>query len=90
MLKVWNTYSISFRGKITAIKMNILPKLLYLFRALPINPTKTSLDSFQVISLFGQRIALVFPIKSYTDLTVQAVLASLTFGHTIWLSALLN
>lgn len=35
MLRVWNTYTISFIGKTTAIKMNVLSKLLYLFQPFP-------------------------------------------------------
>lgn len=36
MLKSWNHLPLSWFGKINTIKMTILPKLLYLFRVLPI------------------------------------------------------
>lgn len=40
LLNVWCSYPIFFLGSVTAIKMNVLPKLLYLFRALPIAISK--------------------------------------------------
>lgn len=42
LIKLWSSYHISFLGRICAIKMTILPKLLYLFRALPVNVPKIS------------------------------------------------
>lgn len=49
LLKIWSSYhiSISFLGRICTIKMTILPKLLYYFRALPINIPKTRVEAFQ-------------------------------------------
>lgn len=47
LLKIWSSYHISFLGRICAFKMTILPKLLYYFRALPINVPKTRLESLQ-------------------------------------------
>lgn len=45
LLKLWSTYHISFLGRITAIKMALLPKLLFYFRAFPIQIPKNTLDS---------------------------------------------
>lgn len=36
LLKLWSSYQISFSGRIVAVKMMILPKLLFFFRALPL------------------------------------------------------
>lgn len=47
MLKLWKSFKISFLGRITAIKMTILPKILYLFRALPIRLNKVTITKFQ-------------------------------------------
>lgn len=46
ILKCWQSYPISFLGRVTAVKMNILPTFLYLFRALPISITKSFVDRF--------------------------------------------
>lgn len=47
MLKMCKSFNMSFLGRITAIKMIILPKLLYLFRALPIRLNKIIVTKFQ-------------------------------------------
>lgn len=47
LLKTWSPHRIPFLGKITAIKMTILPKLLYLFRALPVKISKSYLLKLQ-------------------------------------------
>lgn len=47
LFKTWSAYNISFLGKTTAIKMTILPKLLYLFCALPLMISKPYLLKIQ-------------------------------------------
>lgn len=47
LLKLWYTYHISFLGRVTAIKMVILPKILLFFRSLPVYVTKSSIESLQ-------------------------------------------
>ena len=47
LLNTWSPYHISFLGRVCAIKMNILPKLLYYFRTLPINISKSRLEAIQ-------------------------------------------
>lgn len=43
----WAKGGISWLGRIHAVKMTLLPRLLYLFRALPINIVKDYLSAFQ-------------------------------------------
>ena len=47
LLSSWFSYHISFLGRICAFKMTILPKLLFYFRALPINVPKSRIDALQ-------------------------------------------
>lgn len=47
LLKDWDKYHVSFLGRVTAIKMAILPKLLFFFRTLPIYVSKTYIESIQ-------------------------------------------
>uniref|UniRef100_A0A8C5MVW3 Reverse transcriptase domain-containing protein n=1 Tax=Leptobrachium leishanense TaxID=445787 RepID=A0A8C5MVW3_9ANUR len=35
-LECWNKYAISWLGRLNCIKMNVLPRLLYMFQALPV------------------------------------------------------
>lgn len=49
LLTTWSSFHISFLGRICAVKMTILPKLLYYFRALPINVPKSKLLYIQRI-----------------------------------------
>lgn len=35
-LEIWHRLKLSFWGKISAIKMNILPKILFLFQMIPV------------------------------------------------------
>lgn len=39
-LKCWKNLSLSIIGRIATIKMSVLPKINYLFRMIPIQPTK--------------------------------------------------
>ena len=46
-LKDWGTQNIGWIGRINSVKMTLLPRLLYLFRSLPIPIIKSQLKSFQ-------------------------------------------
>lgn len=46
-LHSWSQLRISFLGRITALRMVILPRLLYLFRSLPIRVSKSYLHTIQ-------------------------------------------
>lgn len=46
-LKAWSRCDLSWLGKINAVKMTLLPRLLYLFRSLPIPIKKISLYKLQ-------------------------------------------
>lgn len=46
-LKMWAKFTISLLGRITAIKMSILPKLLYYFRALPVYVSRQTIEQIQ-------------------------------------------
>ncbi|XP_068116266.1 uncharacterized protein [Hyperolius riggenbachi] len=43
----WSSYGISWIGKIYSVKMNVLPRLLYLFETLPVRVPSKVLDRFQ-------------------------------------------
>lgn len=47
LLGTWAPYHISFLGRVQAVKMSILPKLLYYFRALPIYVSRQTLELIQ-------------------------------------------
>uniref|UniRef100_A0A8C5R857 Reverse transcriptase domain-containing protein n=1 Tax=Leptobrachium leishanense TaxID=445787 RepID=A0A8C5R857_9ANUR len=47
LLRQWSSYSISWMGRIYALKMTALPKLLYLFRTLPVPLPLTILPDLQ-------------------------------------------
>lgn len=47
LLKTWVTYCILFLGRVTSIKMVILPKILIFFRTLPIYVSKSYIESLQ-------------------------------------------
>lgn len=46
-LKAWSKHNLSWKGRINSIKMTLLPKLLYLFRSLPIPIKRIHIRSFQ-------------------------------------------
>ena len=46
-LHQWSLYNLSWLGRVNAAKMTLLPKILYLFRSLPIPVTKSYIDSLQ-------------------------------------------
>lgn len=46
-LQVWNKLSFSLLGSIAVIKMMVLPKMMFLFQALPIINKMTILDRWQ-------------------------------------------
>lgn len=47
LLNTWSSYRISFLGRVVAVKMTLLPKLLFIFRSLLINIPKTYIDKLQ-------------------------------------------
>lgn len=47
LLTGWSFHDISWLGKVAAIKITLLPKLLYLFRSLPLPLNKANLAQFQ-------------------------------------------
>lgn len=65
MMKLWKSFNISFLGRITVIKITILPKLLYLFCALPITLNKI-ITRFQS---YGQAPTHIFPKQCYINHT---------------------
>lgn len=46
-LKYWSKQNLSWLGRVNAVKMTLMPRLLYLFRALPIPLRRDHLQSFQ-------------------------------------------
>lgn len=46
-LQLWSTFPISLLGRVVTIKMSILPKLLYLFRALPLYVPRQTINLIQ-------------------------------------------
>lgn len=46
-LQVWNKLKLSLLGRITVIKMTILPRFMFLFQALPIVHKVSILDKWQ-------------------------------------------
>lgn len=46
-LKQWSPHQLSWLGKINSVKMTLLPRLLYIFRSLPIAIRKDHLLAFQ-------------------------------------------
>uniref|UniRef100_A0A803K6G7 Reverse transcriptase domain-containing protein n=1 Tax=Xenopus tropicalis TaxID=8364 RepID=A0A803K6G7_XENTR len=49
LMNKWSPYTISWLGKIAALKMMILPKLLYLFETLPVRVPNTILRNIQTM-----------------------------------------
>uniref|UniRef100_A0A670ZAD8 Reverse transcriptase domain-containing protein n=1 Tax=Pseudonaja textilis TaxID=8673 RepID=A0A670ZAD8_PSETE len=50
-LESWNKLQLSLLGRIATIKMNILPKLLYLFQTIPIKLPKNFFDDINKVTL---------------------------------------
>lgn len=46
-LAQWSLYKMSWLGRVNAIKMTLLPRMLYLFCSLPIVVTKLHINKFQ-------------------------------------------
>lgn len=46
-LKTWESHNIAWIGRINSVKMTLLPRLLYLFRSLPIPIRRDHLKTFQ-------------------------------------------
>ncbi len=59
----WAALPLSPLGRINAVKMNILPKFLYLFQAIPLFPPKSFFKNIDkwISSLYGQVKLLEFP-----------------------------
>lgn len=53
-LQLWSTFSIPLLGRITAIKMSNLPKLLYFFRALPLYVSHQTWSREPITNSFGK------------------------------------
>ena len=52
-LDIWNRMNLSFLGRISIIKMNVLPKILFLFQTIPIIGNTRCIEKWQkVISKF--------------------------------------
>lgn len=56
----WSRYNISWLGRVHSTKMTLLPRLLYLFRSLPIEIRKYHLKAFQ-----GKIIKFIWGKKGY-------------------------
>lgn len=89
LLEMWTSIPMSLIGKINVLKMNIMPKLLYLFQNLPLPPQLTcslslkdySLDSFGIIDVPGHDYHYFIYLMIEGDSNVLAL-----SGTTGWLN----
>lgn len=51
----WNKHNLSLFGRIATIKMNVLPRMLYLFQTIPVIKKITSVNGKELLQiLYGQ------------------------------------
>lgn len=86
----WTTLPLSLLGRIESVRMNILPKLLYLFQMLPIDIPKLAFDNLdKLISKFiwqGRRPRV--RLKTLQLLKSQGGLKLPNFRHYFWAAQL--
>lgn len=63
-MSAWSKHDLSWLGRVNSIKMTLLPRLLYLFRSLPIPIKKAQLLNYY---LYGAPKAGDAPKKHFTD-----------------------
>uniref|UniRef100_A0A8C5PP48 Reverse transcriptase domain-containing protein n=1 Tax=Leptobrachium leishanense TaxID=445787 RepID=A0A8C5PP48_9ANUR len=90
----WARFEFSWLGRIAVIKMSILPKLLYLFRALPVSPHPTFVKTLQTaINQFvwrRRRPRVGFRVLSTSVVQGGLGLPNLLLYHKAALMALLS
>lgn len=86
LLTQWSSYQISFLGRIQAVKMSILPKMLFYFRSLPLYVSRSTIEAIQakLLRLILQNKELCLGCLLMYRAHAREAWVVQTSGNTLW------